>query len=177
MFRDKNIFLFYQRAINQYFYTVRNKYSNMDVKFSDTVEKTIVINGVEITVDGFIRANAYLRNNKESVFRHRKAVYKMMQAGLVERKKQEAVFGASGGILWIRDEEKCQDILDDILVDYHIYKIKYGCNVFDSLDSREHKNAKQKARDKLELLEKRNPDVEWTLETETKETIPESLSN
>ena len=53
-------------------------------------------------------------------------MYKMKQAGLVETKQQEAVFGASGGTIWIRDEKKCEDILENILVEYHIYKIKYG---------------------------------------------------
>ena len=149
----------------------------MNVKFSDTVEKTVVVNGFEITVDDFIRANAYLRNNKKSVPRHHNAMYKMKQAGLVETKQQEAVFGASGGTIWIRDDKKCQEILDEILVDYHIYKIKYGCNVFEKLDSRKHKNAKQKAMNKLDSLEKRNPDVEWNLETDTKETVKKSLSD
>lgn len=146
----------------------------MELSESVKTEKTVIIDGVEISVDGFLKANAHLKyNNNRCEPRHREALFKMKEAGLVDRKKRKAVFGSKGGYIWKRDSKKCQEVYNMVVKTYCLYKIQYGRKTFDTWDESEVENAEQKAKEHIRELEERNPDVEWELKVEEKEMVPE----
>ena len=152
------------------------------MEVNDRVEteerKIIEVEGVEFYVEDLVQPLGWIRHDSikddlvdSSVLR------RMERAGLVKKTGgSHPMIEEVQPVKWKDVDGKCRELFEKLNEPYYRLrpKVKIPTPSFGMWDEQEDENAREKAEEKLEKLQKRNPDVEFYLDEEKINSIPTS---
>jgi hypothetical protein len=153
-----------------------------DLEFSERSEerRVIEVEGVEFYVEDLVRPLGWLKRGEvEDEIVDTSTLRRMKEAGLVQKKTEGGFMSMSEDdptTKWKPIDGKCQKLFNQLNEPYYRLrpKIDHGetPSAFGMWDEQEDENAREKAQEKVEELNERNPDVTFKLDKEKLNCIP-----
>jgi hypothetical protein len=138
---------------------------NMDVNQRTQTEsrRVVTVNGVEFYVEDIAEPLGALKRGSVEAGRYDLAVLKAMaDAGLCEQYTKGGIMTSEPATrMWRQVDRRCAELYEQLNEPYSKYRVKPNHHEYFGPFTDE-----QQAKDKLDELEERNPDVEWRMDEE-----------
>lgn len=153
-----------------------------DIEFTEKSEerRVIEIEGIDFYVEDLVKPLGWLRRGEvEDDLVDTSTLRRMEEAGLVKKKTEGGLMSMSEDdptTKWVSVDGKCQELFNELNEPYHRLRPKIDRretpSAFGMWDEQEDQNAREKAQEKVEELNERNPDVTFKLDEEELNCIP-----
>lgn len=148
----------------------------MDVTESVEQQRVVEVNGVEFTVKELATPLGFLRGGDSwEGTGYKQTLQKMKRADLVERVVQRSDYDMSAeGHKWQQIDGQCSELFDQLNEPYSKWRVKIERYIspFGMWSELDFDDAEERAREKMEELERRNPDVGFRLDEEQLNNFP-----